>query len=226
MTNLDPGQGFSFAQGINDTGQVVGYAVLTAGAACYHAVVWNGTTPTDLGTLVAGGCSQGIAINAPWPVAGWATTETNQYQKGTLWNGTTPTDLGALGTAADLLSQATAINASGLVVGWSQNPDTGYQNATVWNGTAVTSLGTAAQESEAYGINASGQVVGYSTDNSLNGAATLWNGSTATDLGALPGGTSSVANGINDAGQVVGYSLNGSSGTGDATSGWAARYSI
>ena len=150
-------------------------------------------------------------------MAGWATTDMGEYQKGTLWNGTTPTDLGALGTASDLLSQATAINAAGLVVGWSQNPDTGYQNATVWNGTAVTNLGTADQGSEAYGINASGQVVGFSTANSLNGAATLWNGSTATDLGALPGGTSSQANGINDAGQVVGYSLNGSSGTQDAT---------
>lgn len=217
LTNLDPGQNFSFAEGINDAGQVVGYAVLTAGAACYHATVWNGTTPTDLGTLVAGGCSQGIAINASGQVAGWATTEMGSDQKGTLWNGTTPTDLGALGTASNVLSQATAINAAGLVVGWSQNPDTGNQNATVWNGTALTNLGTAAQGSVAYGINASGQVVGYSTDNSADGAATLWNGSTETDLGVLPGGISSQANGINDAGQVVGYSINFTLGTQDAT---------
>jgi probable HAF family extracellular repeat protein len=217
LTNLDPGQGFSFAYGINDAGQVVGYAVLTPGATSYHATVWNGTTPTDLGTLVAGGYGEGLAINASGQVAGWATIEPDAYQKATVWNGTTPTDLGALGTANYLLSQATAINAAGRVVGWSQNPDTGNQNATVWNGTALTNLGTAAQASIAYGINASGQVVGYSTANSVDGAATLWNGSTATDLGALPGATSSVANGINDAGQVVGNSVTATSGVEDAT---------
>jgi probable HAF family extracellular repeat protein len=214
VTNLDPGQGFSFAQGINDAGQVVGWGIITAGAACYHAIVWNGTTPTDLGALVAGGCSQGLAINASGQVAGWSTIQGNTFIHATLWDGTTPINLGSLGTADNVLSQANAINAAGLVVGWSQT-DTGYTNATLWNGTALTNLGASVgANSAANGINASGQVAGFASSSSAS-SATLWNGGTATDLGALPGGIASDANGINDAGQVVGNSI-ATSGAEDA----------
>jgi probable HAF family extracellular repeat protein len=49
---------FSFAQSINDAGQVVGWSA-TTGDAAIHATLWSGGTITDLGTL--GGTSIGDA---------------------------------------------------------------------------------------------------------------------------------------------------------------------
>ncbi len=60
MTDLgDLGGEESFAKGINDDGQVVGYSDASAGILSPHAFVYSGGTMTDLGTLPGGSYSYG-----------------------------------------------------------------------------------------------------------------------------------------------------------------------
>src|ERR1700689_2822398 len=95
------GQTASFATGLNDAGQVVGYA----GSVAW---LWDGNTVTNLDP--GQGFSSAQGINAAGQVAGWSTIQGGSFIHATLWNGTTPTNLGSLGTADDILSQANAIN--------------------------------------------------------------------------------------------------------------------
>jgi len=101
----------SYATGINASGQVVGYSITTGGGE--DAVVWNGTTPTVLGT-VGGTSSKAIGINASGQVAGYSYTAGNAVQEAVVWNGTTPTVLNSLSGSG---SNAFGINDSGQVVG-------------------------------------------------------------------------------------------------------------
>jgi len=64
------GSSGSEAAAVNASGQVVGFS-FTAGNAADDAVVWNGTTPTVLGSL--GGNSGASAINSSGQVAGYST---------------------------------------------------------------------------------------------------------------------------------------------------------
>jgi probable HAF family extracellular repeat protein len=187
----------SIAMGINNSGQVAG-STYTSGV--MHAIIWNGTTPTDLG---GGIYSFGLGINDSGQVVGSSDILGGDYHA-TLWNGTTPTDLGTLGGS---FSQAWDINDSGQVVGRSGTIGNAVAHATLWNGTTPTDLGTlGGSNSIGLGINDSGQVVGSSDILGGDSHATIWNGTTPTDLGTL-GGSNSVGFGINDSGQVVGWSL-------------------
>ena len=203
----------SGAAGINDSGQVVGYAMSVWNAepgygptlSQAEAIIWNGTTPTSLGSVVGlngRGQISATGINDSGQVVGSVGLYFDSHA--ITWNGATLTNLGTLGGS---ISGATGINNSGQVVGYSTLEDGYNYHATLWNGTTPTDLGTlGGNSSRATGINNSGQVVGYATlEDGYNYHATLWNGTTPTDLGTL-GGNSSGANGINDSGQVVGYS--------------------
>jgi probable HAF family extracellular repeat protein len=210
FTDLGLGVSDSSAEAVNNAGQV-------AGNSLFRATIWNGATPTYLGTL--GGNEGGpyvdgastYAINNLGQAAGNSTT--GRFYHAVKWNGTTPTDLGALGPGHN--SAAFAINDAGQVAGFSSASDNSAYHATLWNGTTPTDLGTlGGLSSLATGINNSGQVAGYSTTLAGTTHATIWNGTTPTDLGTL-GGSYSAAFGINDVGQVVGDSY---------TSGNAAQH--
>ena len=154
----------SYASGINNAGQVVGEAQTSNGTR--HATIWNGTTPTDLGTL-GGNSSSALAINNVGQVVGNAKTSGGTFHA-TIWNGTTPTDLGTLGGN---YSEGTAINDSGQVVGWASNLSESH-HAVIWNGTTMIDLNDFLSVGEvsaglvlqgAYGINDSGWIVGGGT---------------------------------------------------------------
>jgi probable HAF family extracellular repeat protein len=218
----------SISYGINDSGQIAGGSWTSGdvikpwqgprqldmrifgdsryigGDKVQNSTLWNGTTPTNLGTL---GGSDSIArgINNSGQVAGYSYTSGNTAAHATIWNGTTPTDLGTLGGT---LSAAYSINNSGQVAGYSDTLGDIFYHATIWNGATPTDLGTLGLRggySEAFGINDAGQVVGVSNidGTSYTFHATIWNGTTPTDLGL------GAAYGINDSGQVVGSSTHG-----------------
>jgi probable HAF family extracellular repeat protein len=116
--NLGTPGNFSSASGINNSGQIVGLSNLT-GSNSFHAMLWNGTVATDLGTL-GGPTSVANAINDSGEIAGAAdlsgTTDTITVQHAALWKDGVVTDLGVLGGAVSL---AVAINAGGDIVGQS-----------------------------------------------------------------------------------------------------------
>lgn len=158
----------ALALGVNDSGQVAGYA-FTPGFAT-HAVQFAGVG--DLGSF-NGFNSYGYGINASGQVAGVAQNIFGGYDA-VRWTGTTPTILGSLGGT----STGYGINASGQVVGYSQDTLGGY-HAVVWTGTTPTDLGTA-NPSSGFGINDSGDVIG--TDGTT---AFLYTGGTRYDLFSL-----------------------------------------
>lgn len=198
---------YSFAYGINNGGQVVGYSQMIPNGSGNHATLWSGGVMTDLGTLITGGTSQARAINDSGQIVGWANTAPPGYNHAVLWSNGVMTDLGTLGGH----SYAYAINNNGQIVGNSSSP----YHATLWSNGVITDLGTVAggNWSEAYAINNSGQVVGYS-QTSTGQRATLWSNGSAVDLNTLVtlgnGVILNEAHGINDAGQIVANGRNAS----------------
>ena len=161
---------YSFAFGINNSGQVVGGAYTTLDTS--HATIWNGTTPTDLGTLGPGQHSVAFAINDAGQVVGWSDYDVTAFNyHATIWDGTTPTDLGTLGGG---ISLAWGINDSGQVVGSSQYIlGDSATHAAIWNGATPTDLNDFLSVSDvnagwylsvANGINDSGWIVGQANN--------------------------------------------------------------
>jgi probable HAF family extracellular repeat protein len=193
-----PNSNYSFAYGINDAGQVVGWGTSSGGVA--YATVWNGSTPTAVGGSV-GYTTAAYAITGSGQVVG--VSDLPSGQQATIWNGNIPTYLSVPGLTE---SVATAINNVGQVVGYA---GTQGEHAIIWNGTTSTDLSALnGNQGMAFGINNSGEVAGVSYPTGVSGLsqATIWNGTTPTVLGTL-GGSESEALGINNAGQVVGWSF-------------------
>ena len=193
----------SYANGINDRGQVVGWS-LTERDEFQRATLWSNGTTTDLGTL-GGINSYAFGINSGGQIAGWSYT-TNGRERATIWNGITPTELPPPFGGSSL---AYGINDSGQVVGRTTiSATSAYLRATIWNGTIPTDINPNGFVSSGLAINNLGQVVGLSYvsvtgDNSLQQRAYLWDNTTSFTLSTLH----SIATSINDQGQIVGTSV-------------------
>lgn len=216
----------SAAFGINDAGNVVGWATTTGGQR--HAFVYSKGLMTDLGTLVGGTTSQAYAINDQDVVAGSSGINGlgngfPEITQGFTWQQGTMTSAGALFCPCSFnvrygTSALAGINDSGEAVGWSGTVrGSAVLHSISWNSGTLQDLGGGAGDwsiSHLYAVNSSGQMVGdYALNAGQLGTSTfdhqaaLWQSDgTRQSLGLLPGYTSSVALAINSSGVVVGWS--------------------
>ena len=212
-----PGDGSSqgWARSINDSGEIVGWAMNASQhdrAVLFDPMGTGGNT--DLGTL-GGDRSRADSINNFGDIVGAAGTASGDMHA-TLFDSSgqgANVDLGTLGGAT---SWAHGINDAGTIVGWAQDA-TGVRYATAWDAGGPVGLGgLGSHDSRAYSVNEIGQIVGYAValDNSRTHAMLFdpsGNGNN-TDLNMvtdLPlGWFLETALCINDNGWIVGWGTN------------------
>jgi uncharacterized membrane protein len=221
----------SFAAGVNDAGQVVGWAETTLhDPTCIHpgqtlqfrAVVWNPNGhPTQLPSFHSDPDSAAVAINDKGQVVGVSGVCGNAVgamsaTHGVIWDHGTATSLGDLGGKG--WNTPDAINDNGLVVGFTNltnDPDSPVFHAFMWSKEIgrEEDLGAVTGDaiSEATSVNDSGEIVGVSYGAGfhnpkavvwINGVPTDMNGSSVTLVGAQLHLT--VANAVNERGAITG----------------------
>lgn len=185
---------YSFANDINNAGQVVGFGD-TSTNANYHALMWNTSnqTITNLGAGFSGGyrngqwypgfySSEANAINASGLVVGNANYTDNAssggYSHAMLWdtNNNTVINLGKL--AIDTQTYAYDINDAGLIVGSSGGIATLWSNGSIYNLNSFldeSTVNAGWELTEAKGINNNGWIVGnaYNASQGLSSAFLL-----------------------------------------------------
>jgi probable HAF family extracellular repeat protein len=155
--------GQSWANAINDSGQIVGISFTPSGVG--HAFVWQNGVMTDIGTATQGP-TEAMAINNSGDVVGqmWSRqcpcgTDPSPPSRAVLWRQGQLVDLGTLGGTS---SWATAINKAGQVVGASFTTS-GHTHAFVWQKGVMSDLGALdGVYSVADDITDSGVVIGRS----------------------------------------------------------------
>ena len=181
------------ASGINDSGQVVGYASTNTNLEAF--LYSNGSLQQTLPTQ--------NAINNRGDRVGGGADHALLYSNGVY------TDLGTLG-GPGTFSTAYALNNVGQVVGQSEtSPSVSVPlSAFLWQNGKMQDIGkdTTLFDTKANGINDSGLVVGlgFAGTNGTGERAFLWQNGKAQLLGTL-GDMSSAALGVNNSGTVVGY---------------------
>ena len=202
----------SQALGINNSGQVVGWAANSSEWA--HAFLWtSGGGMQDIGTL-GGSSSWAYGINDSGQIVGYGASIPTNSTHAFLWaSGGGMQDLGTLPGGSE--SWAFGISNSGQVVGSAVSNSNGDYHAFLWGSSGgmqdLGTLGGSSSNSQANGINNSGQVVGYSGSSSGTGHVFVWTSSGGMqDPGTLPNYSynGTYATGINNNGQVVGYGEN------------------
>ncbi|MGE5624340.1 MAG: hypothetical protein ACM3ZT_02205 [Bacillota bacterium] len=221
----------SDALGMNDQGQVVGWAGLPDGSR--HAFLYANGTLQDLGVLNGGLSSYATAINDRSQVTG--VSGINEFgpsfpeiMQGFIWDQGVMHSLGALFCPCSFndrygMSTGFGINDFGWVTGASETIRGSWVlHAVLWQDGQMQDLGGGAGDwsiSRLFGVNDLGVMAGdYAADAGLLGTssfdreASLWQYGARTGLGVLAGQTSSTALAVNWKGQVVGWS-----GTADAS---------
>jgi probable HAF family extracellular repeat protein len=213
----------SYAEFINNTGQVAGFSFTnsapnsTTGFPTVDPFLWENGEMKDLGTL---GGTAGFAgdINDEGIVVGQSNLAGDATYHPFLWKGNQMTDILTLGGND---GGALRINDAGVVVGWADTPGSQVHHAVLWHNGAMTDLGTVGTDpcSVAFSVNARGQVVGDSGDGSgietclgkLHGF--LWEGGgpmldLSTLFAPLASGIEFTAAGhIGDDGSILGFGL-------------------
>ena len=224
----------SQAVGVNDHGQVAGYAETgKADPNCpppqvlqFRPVIWSGSQiqvfplyPGDTEGAAFWINNQGELVGA----SGICAAYDGRYGVGLapkhalLWRkGQRPIDLGNLGGTFN--NAAFAINDRGDIVGASDVSGDTYQHAFLWQKGVMTDLGTLPGDviSAALAINKRGEVTGVSDDGNGNIRAFLWQNGVMIDLNTLIDPNSPLyllhGFGINSAGEIVGIAYNSNVG--------------
>jgi probable HAF family extracellular repeat protein len=169
------GDAVSQAGPLNDRGETVGYS-----GACgpqfdilltYHAVLWRGDKPIDLGNLGGTIANEASGLNNRSQVTGLSALRGNKTAHAFLWQSGTMSDLGTL--PGDHLSSGGDINDAGQVAGGSCKSAADYPHkcrATIWTNGMIADLNTLVRPPSslfltfANSINAHGDIVGEAHD--------------------------------------------------------------
>jgi probable HAF family extracellular repeat protein len=196
----DPAATNGNAQGINDSGRIVGNYNDNGGAS--HGFLLTGTTYQPLNDPQSAGSTWAEGINNAGAVVG-SYLDGSGLSHGFLYggNGYTPINdpLGAGGTSAN------GINAAGEIVGSyldSGGASHGFTNSGGTYTTLDDPLGVGG--TYANGVNDAGQVVGSYIDGNGISHGFLYSGGTFATLDDPLGASGTTADGINDAGVIVG----------------------
>jgi probable HAF family extracellular repeat protein len=216
------------AAGINQSGQIAGYAETDiADPGCpapqvlqYRPVVWTNGKIQTLPMYGNDTEAAAFSINNGGEVAGASGVcalydgrygLAIQPQHALLWHNGQVIDLGNLG--GKINNSAFAINDRGDIVGGSDLPDDTYQHGFLWQAGKMTDLKTLPGDvvSAGLAINNRGQITGVSMDPDGNIRGYLWENGVMTDLNTLIPDDSPWyilhGFGINDEGQIVGFAL-------------------
>jgi len=203
----------SGALAINESGEVVGWALTPAGVR--QAVLWRVGEVVAVGTLPGKTRGQAWGINDPGVIVGASSGYADQSDRAFVWQGGVMRELGALGGSAGSGS-ASAVNNRGQIVGGSftgTDPLLSDHHAVLWDHDTIVDLGTLPEgnESHAWRIDDAGLVVGVAQEADGTDQAVLWDRGCIRRLGGL-GGVSSVASAVSASGEVVGaaYATDGS----------------
>jgi probable HAF family extracellular repeat protein len=192
----------TFADSINDLGQIVGMSRLD-GDTDTHAFFYENGVMQDLAPINSGDlrASFRLGLNNAGRIASGVVVDDAYYPAiYNRQNGQTTT-LGSLGSMSGFTGVATAINDSGVAVGISYL-SSGIRHGFIYRNGAMSDLGSLGGYSGALAINRAGTAVGFASD-SPNGfqRAVIWNNGSILDIS---NGFESQARAINDSGQVVG----------------------
>ncbi|MFQ5806119.1 MAG: choice-of-anchor W domain-containing protein [Phycisphaerae bacterium] len=189
----------SYAYGINDQGEVVGYFL--TGSSEKHAFLYSNDTMVDLGTL-GGSEARARDINNAGLVVGEAKDENGDW-RAFLWD--SANGMRDLGTLGGPTSMGYAVNESGQVVGYSSTGS--VYHAFIYADGAMSDLGTLDYwQSSAYDINNQTQVVGtLLAHGASDTTAFVYDNGTLIDLGS-PLLSASQAWVINNSGLIAGHS--------------------
>lgn len=197
----EPGGADSWANAINDAGQIAGTADRQGGGYGYP-VRWSASgVITDLGGSITNRLGVGNAIDPLGRVAGGQRPADSEGSPiAILYDQAGNQTL--LGNPPESLNAATGINARGQVVGGSP--------AFIWQAGSLTFLPglPGVGGGQALAINDNGVAVGSVPTPAVAGGtdAAVWQNGALTDLGTIDGIAYSQANAVNAAGQIVGTS--------------------
>lgn len=218
----------SQAYGVNNRGQVVGFAENgTQDPSCtspqvlqVEAVVWEPKKGhiQRLPPLSGDPDAFGLAINDEGEVAGCSgicgNVGATSCRHAVVWKNGSPTDIGGLFNLAGAINIAAAINNRGQVLGSSVRQDGSSVRSFIWQNGAITDLGILPGNPLTFlgGINNNGQVVGHSCDETdTYCSAYLWQDGLMIDLNTLipPGFPLKLyyAGDINDRGEIAGIAV-------------------
>ena len=205
MTDLGTlGGDTSYALGINDSGEVVGYSYL-ADNVTRHAFTWTASGGmVDLGTLPGGAWSQGEKINASGEISGEA-LDSNGKQVPVFWSASTGfVSLGE--NHGDSRNYGFSINDSGVITGQIYTGE--VVNAIFWRlGGAMHFLPPlpGGLHMIGYDINNLNHITGNGTVSDGRWEAFVWSHARGTvGIGFVPGASTTLAHAINDNDEVTG----------------------